>query len=86
MIRKGKTGGGGCTPRVQIAWPCLGSGIERSWLAVGVPFLSFVHHSQDVFRDDLRMRLHFVGACVSISLASKPSAALNCFLSLILDL
>ena len=34
--RKGGTGGGGaCTRRVQTAWPCLGSAVERSWSALG---------------------------------------------------
>ena len=26
---------GGCTRRVQTAWPCLGSLVERPWLALG---------------------------------------------------
>ena len=34
---------GGCTRMVQIAWPCLGSMVERSWLVLGGPFPSFWH-------------------------------------------
>ena len=29
------------THRVKKAWPCLGSAVERPWLALGEPFLSF---------------------------------------------
>ena len=28
--------------RVQTAWPCLGSAIERSWSALGGPFPPFL--------------------------------------------
>ena len=28
---------GGCSRRVQTAWPCLGSAVERSWSALGGP-------------------------------------------------
>ena len=34
VSRKGGTGGGGCTRRVQTAWPCLGSAVERFWSAL----------------------------------------------------
>ena len=41
--RKGGTGEvGGCTRRVPAAWPCLGSTVERSWSALGGPFLPFL--------------------------------------------
>ena len=33
---------GGCTRRVQTAWPCPGSVVERSWLALGGPLISVV--------------------------------------------
>ena len=33
---------GGCTRRVQTAWPCLGSSLEMTWFALGGPFLSFL--------------------------------------------
>ena len=33
---------GGCTRRVQTAWPCLGSGVERSWSGLGGPFPSIL--------------------------------------------
>ena len=29
---------GGCTQRVQTAWPCLGSSLEATLLALGGPF------------------------------------------------
>ena len=32
---------GGCTQRVQTAWPCLCS-VETTWLALRGPFLSFL--------------------------------------------
>ena len=35
---------GGCTRRVQTAWPRLGSSLEATWLALGGPFLSFLHY------------------------------------------
>jgi len=28
----------GCTQRVQTAWPCLGSALERHWSALDGPF------------------------------------------------
>ena len=41
VSRKGGTGEvGGCTRRVQTAWPRLGSSLEATWLALGGPFLS----------------------------------------------
>ena len=40
--RVGQAEVGGCTQRVQTAWPCPGSVVERSWLALGGPFLSFL--------------------------------------------
>jgi len=40
--RKGRTGEmGGCTQGVQTAWLLLGLIVERPWLALGGPFLSF---------------------------------------------
>ena len=33
---------GGCTRRVQTAWPCLSSVVERSWSALGGPFSSIL--------------------------------------------
>ena len=43
VSRKGGTGEvGGCTQRVQTAWPRLGSSLEATWLALGGPFLSFL--------------------------------------------
>jgi len=43
VSRKGRTGEvGGCTWRVQTVWPCLGSSLEATWLALGGPFLSFL--------------------------------------------
>ena len=33
---------GGCTRRVQTAWPCLGSAVERSWSALGPRAISIV--------------------------------------------
>ena len=39
MSRKGGTGG---TQRVQAAWACLGSDIERPWLEMGGRVLSFL--------------------------------------------
>ena len=39
-VRVGQGEVGRCTWRVQTAWPCLGSALERSWLALGGPFLS----------------------------------------------
>ena len=33
--RAGQGEVGGCTQRVQTAWPCLGSAVERSWSALG---------------------------------------------------
>jgi len=33
---------GGCTWRVQTAWPHLGSPLEITWLSLGGPFLSFL--------------------------------------------
>ena len=42
VSRKDGTGGGGCTRRVQTAWTCLGSAVERSWLAPGGPFPGIV--------------------------------------------
>ena len=36
--RAGQGEVGGCTRRVQTAWPCLGSAVERSWSAPGGPF------------------------------------------------
>ena len=38
--RAGQGEVGGCTRRVQTAWPCLGSAVERSWSALGGPFPS----------------------------------------------
>ena len=40
--RAGQGKVGGCTRRVQTAWPCLGSVVERSWSAQGGPFPSFL--------------------------------------------
>ena len=40
--RAGQGEVGGCTRRVQTAWPRLGSSLEASWLALGGPFLSFL--------------------------------------------
>ena len=40
--RAGQGEVGGCTRRVQTAWPCLGSVVERSWSALGGPFPSFL--------------------------------------------
>ena len=40
--RAGQGEVGGCTRRVQTAWPCLGSAVERSWSALGGPFPSFL--------------------------------------------
>jgi len=40
--RAGQGEVGGCTQRVQTAWPCLGSSLEATWLALGGPFLSFL--------------------------------------------
>ena len=40
--RAGQGEVGGCTRRVQTAWPCLGSTVERSWSAQGGPFPSFL--------------------------------------------
>ena len=40
--RAGQGEVGGCTRRVQTAWPCLGSAIERSWSALGGPFPPFL--------------------------------------------
>ena len=40
--RAGQGEVGGCTRRVQTAWPCLGSAVERSWSALGGPFLPFL--------------------------------------------
>jgi len=43
VSRKGGTGEvGGCTRRVQTAWPRLGWCLEATWLALGGPFLSFL--------------------------------------------
>ena len=33
---------GGCTRRVQTAWPCLGSALNSPWLEPGRPNLRFV--------------------------------------------
>ena len=33
---------GGCTRMVQTAWPCLGSAVERYWLALEGPFSSIL--------------------------------------------
>ena len=33
---------GGCTRRVQTAWPRLGWCLEATWLALGGPFLSIL--------------------------------------------
>jgi len=41
--RAGQGEVGGCTQRVQTTWPCLGSFLEATWLALGGPFLSFLH-------------------------------------------
>jgi len=38
MSRKGGTGR--CTQRVQTAWLCLDSALERPWLALDGPFIS----------------------------------------------
>ena len=38
MERAGQGEVGGCTRRVQTAWPCLGSAVERSWSAHGLFF------------------------------------------------
>jgi len=38
--KNGIRGGGGCTRRVQTAWPSLGSALEMPWLALGGPLLS----------------------------------------------
>ena len=40
--RAGQGEVGGCTRRVQTAWPCLGSAVERSWSALGGSFPSFL--------------------------------------------
>ena len=41
MSRKGGTGGGGWVHlKGETAWPCPGFKVERSWLALGWPFLS----------------------------------------------
>ena len=40
--RAGQGKVGGCTRRLQTAWPCLGSAIERSWSALGRPYLPFL--------------------------------------------
>ena len=40
--RAGQGEVGGCTRRVQTVWPCLGSVVERSWSALGGPFLPFL--------------------------------------------
>ena len=40
--RAGQGEVGGCTRRVQTAWPCLGSAVERSWSALGGPFPSIL--------------------------------------------
>ena len=40
--RAGQGEVGGCTRRVQTAWPCLGSAVERSWSALGGPFPPFL--------------------------------------------
>ena len=40
--RAGQGEAGGCTQRVQTAWLCLGSVVERSWSALGRPFLPFL--------------------------------------------
>ena len=40
--RVGQLEVGECTRRVQTAWPCLGSAVERSWSALGGPFLPFL--------------------------------------------
>ena len=39
--RAGQGEVGGCTRRVQTAWPRLGLSLEMTWLALGGPFLSF---------------------------------------------
>ena len=40
--RAGQGEVGGCTRRLQTAWPCLGSLVERPWLALEWQFLSFL--------------------------------------------
>ena len=37
--RAGQREVGGCTRRVQTAWLCLGSLVQKPWLALGGPFL-----------------------------------------------
>ena len=32
---------GGCTHRVQTAWPCLGSSLKMTWLVLGGHFCQF---------------------------------------------
>ena len=39
--RAGQGEVGGCTRRVQTAWPCLGSALNSPWLELGRPFLGF---------------------------------------------
>jgi len=38
MVGQGEVGG--CTQRVQASWSCLGSALERPWLALGGPFFA----------------------------------------------
>ena len=40
--RAGQRKVGGCTQRVQTAWPCQSLLVERPWLALEGPFLSFL--------------------------------------------
>jgi len=40
--RAGQGEVGGCTRRVQTAWPRLGWSLEATWLALGWPFLSIL--------------------------------------------
>ena len=40
--RAGQGEVGGCTWRVQTAWLCVGSVVERSWSALGGPFPPFL--------------------------------------------
>ena len=39
--RVGQGEAGGCTRRVQTAWPRLGSALNSPWLEPGRPFLGF---------------------------------------------
>ena len=63
MSRMGGTGGGGwvqvggCTRRVQTAWPRQGSSLEATWLALGGPFLFFFD-----INGVRNQRSHLVGA------------------------